>query len=69
MDHYFPVEHEENLNWKNLVIKETEYYKFSVPASWHQYEMRAGTNPEQFFEASGVKISFTMDAEQFQRAV
>lgn len=40
-------------DWKNLVVKETEFYKFSVPESWREMYTVAGTNPEQWFEASG----------------
>ena len=43
--------------WKNLVTKETEYYRFSVPASWRQMDF--GTRPEQFFEASGTFLPVT----------
>jgi hypothetical protein len=45
--------------WKDLVVKETDYYKFSVPKSWRQTEMTAGTNPEQYFEASGILLPAT----------
>jgi hypothetical protein len=45
--------------WKKVVEKETEFYKFSVPASWQEMEMRAGENPEQYFEASGKSLPET----------
>lgn len=49
----------EDDTWKNLVVKETEYYKFSVPESWMEIQTVAGTNPEQQFEASGKFLPIT----------
>src|ERR1700754_2057504 len=42
--------------WSNLAVKETGYYRFSVPASLRQLPMRASGGPEQFFEASGMLL-------------
>jgi hypothetical protein len=39
--------------WKDLVVKETGFYKFSVPSSWNEIDMNGLTNPEKYFEVSG----------------